>query len=288
MHLRKIRRMFATVLLAAILATGFVPSALASISVKVNSSAAKAYKSASTKAKSVKVAKNMRMTVTAVSGSWAKVSYKGKTGYMPIKYLTATQKTVAYTKAATTAYNSSGKKIGTVAKGTKLYVLGTVSGYYCVTSSTGKTGYVKTGTLTDTKPAVTNVSQTPSLSKVDKAILLAESLLGKKYSSSKNPPTTFDCSSFVQYCMEKAGYPMKGTSATQAADSRYQMITSLSSLKRGDILFFDTNGNGSVDHSAIYMGNNKFIEASRNAGKVQTNTLTSWYKSHFMWARRPG
>ena len=89
--------------------------------------------------------------------------------------------------------------------------------------------------------------------------------------------------------MGKFGIPMKDTAAAQASDGRYAKITSLSSLKVGDILCFDTtgNGNGTCDHTAIYIGGNRFVEASRNAGKVQVNSLTSWYKSHFLWARRP-
>ena len=276
-------------LIAVLLTAGLVPSALASVSARVNTSSAKVYKTASTKAASLNVPKNLNVSITAISGSWARVSYKGNTAYMPLAWLTPTDKVAGYAKGTTAVYSSSLKKMGSISAGTCVYALGTIGDYYLVMSTSGALGYVKSGTLSKTKPSVSNVQPAvANLSRVDKAILMGQSLLGKPYSSGSNPPKSFDCSSFVWYCMTAAGFSVNKTSATQAADGRHKLITSISSLQRGDILFFDTSGNGAVDHSAIYLGGNQFIEASRNAGKVQTNTLTSWYKSHFVCARRPG
>ena len=306
MHLRSIRRILSVLLIAMILTAGLVPSAFASVAARVNSSSAKAYKSASTKSASLNVPKNLNVTVTSISGSWAKVKYKGKSAYMPIKHLSPTNKVKGYATGTTTVYNSSGKKKGTISKGTGVYVVGTIDGYYCVTNGSGSVGFVKTGTLSEKKPEtktkkvtkktvtkrtekqVSNLKKSTPISKVDKAISLGKGLLGSEYSSSANPPHTFDCSTFVRYCMEKVGYSMQRTAATQAADGRYKRINDVSDLKKGDVLCFDTSGDGKVDHSAIYLGNGSFIEASRNAGKVQINTLDSWYKKHFVCARRPG
>ena len=288
MHLRSIRRIFSILLIAVFLTAGLVPSAFASVAAKVKTSSARVYKTASTKAQSVKVPKNLSVSITAIKGSWAKVSYKGNSAYMPLSSLTPTSKTTGYATGSTTVYNSAMKKMSTISAGTAVYVLGTIGDYYLVMNSSGSLGYIKSGHLSKTKPAVSNVKQTTNLSKVDKALLKAENLLGKPYRSGSNPPNSFDCSSFVWYCMGSAGYSVYKTSATQAADGRYSKITSISALKRGDMIFFDTSGDGSVDHSAIYLGGDKFIEASRNAGKVQINTMTSWYKSHFKWGRRPG
>lgn len=204
-----------------------------------------------------------------------------------MKNLSPTNKVKGYAKRAVTVYNSAGKRKGSLSKGDGVYVLGTVSGYYCVMSGSGAVGYVKSGTLSRKKPAVTKVKKVVVLTKVDKALLVARQLLGRPYSMSGSAPYSFNCSSFVQYCMGKAGYSMNGTAAAQSVDGRYAKVSSVSSLRKGDILFFDTTGDGRVDHSAIYISGGKFVEASRNAGKVQVNTLSSWYKSHFKWARRP-
>ena len=122
---------------------------------------------------------------------------------------------------------------------------------------------------------------------MDRAISVAKSLLGRPYAASDNPPSSFNCSSFVKYCLEKAGYSVRGTAAAQAADSSFAKISSISDLKKGDVLCFDTDEDGACDHTAIYLGSGSFVEASQNAGKVQTNSMSSWYKSHFLWARRP-
>lgn len=287
MDLRKLKRIISIFLACLVLGTALLPTAYAVVPAKVSSSSAKAYQKASTKAKGVKVPKNLKVSITAFAGNWAKVSYDGNSAYMKVKALMPTAKVKGYTKATTTVYNSSGKKQGTLSKGAAIYVLGTIGGYYCVMNGSGAIGYVKSGTLTDKKPEITNVKPTVVLSKIDKALLLAKSLLGRRYSMSGSPPNCFNCSSFVQYCMGAVGYPMKNTALSQSQDSRYARISSIGSLKKGDILFFDTTGDGKVDHSAIYISGNTFVEASRNAGKVQVNTLTSWYRSHFKCARRP-
>ena len=274
-------------MIAVILSAGLAPSAFAAVAAKVSSSSARVYKSASAKAANMKVPKNLNVSITAISGSWARVTYKGNTAYMPLSWLTPTEKTTGYATDNTAVYNSSLKKMGSISMGTSVHVLGTIGNYYLVMNGSGALGYVKTGALSKTKPAVSNVKQTTVISKAEKAIQIGESLLGKPYSTRSNPPNDFDCSSFVWYCMGKAGYTVMKTSASQSVDSRYEKITSISALKKGDMLFFDTSGDGNVDHSAIYMGGDKFIEASRNAGKVQVNTMTNWYKNHFKWARRP-
>lgn len=294
MHARGMKRASCALLLLVIMMTTFAPSASASISVKVRSDSARVYRSASTKAKSKKVPANLKLTITGISGSWAKVSYKGKTAYMKLTALSPTKKATGYAKKSAAVYNTSGKKVGTVSKGTALYVVGTINDHYCVVNKSGDVGFMKSGTLSKKKPStgakpVRNVKEnvSPSLKGVNKAIALAKSHLGTRYSLSGEVPKVFNCSSLVGYCMGKAGYPMNGTAASQAADGRYAKITKFSKMRRGDLLFFDTNSDGKIDHTGIYLGGNSFIEASQKAGKVQYNTLSTWYKNHLKWARRP-
>ena len=240
--------------------------------------------------------KDLSVSITGYSGDWAKIEYKGYTGYVKCEYLTLRSRLTAYTAKSTPVYkraSSSSSKLGTLGTGSTVYVVGMDDGYYRIQNRSGSvTGYVKSGYLTATKPKTSSPSDTSSGSSgsttgVDKAISVAKSLLGKPYAVSDNPPSSFNCSSFVEYCLEKAGFSVKGTAASQAADSSFAKISSTSSLKKGDILCFDTDGDGTCDHTALYLGSGSFIEASQNAGKVQTNSLSSWYKSHLLWARRP-
>ncbi len=279
MHNRTMKRLICALLVAIMAFACSAPAALASVPAKVSSSSARAYKSASTDSASLKLPKNLKLSITAVAGGWAKVKYKGKAAYVRLDKLSPTKKAKRYASDDANVYDSSGDKIGSVSKGATVYLLGTIGGHYCVASSSGSVGFMKSGTLSKKKPAA------PKLSKVDKVLIVAKSLLGTKYALSDNPPNSFNCSSFVQYCMGKAGISMKGTAADQAADSRYKLIKSISDLKKGDVLFFAEGK--TIDHSAIYIGDGEFVEASANAGKVQTNTLTDWYRSHFICARRP-
>lgn len=87
--------------------------------------------------------------------------------------------------------------------------------------------------------------------------------------------------------MEKYGYSMAGTAAGQAAMSN--KIYGLSNVKKGDVLCFDTNGDGVCDHTAIALSaeGSSFIEASEGAGAVRTKSMNSSYRSFFMHAIRP-
>ena len=283
-------------ILAVALLVACAPAALAtSYSAKINSSACKVYKSASTSSKVLcSDVKDLSVSITGYSGDWAKIEYKGYIGYVKCEYLTLRNRLTAYTAKSTPVYkraSSSSSKLGTLGTGSTVYVVGMDDGYYRIQNRSGSvTGYVKSGCLTATKPKTSSSSSSGSSSSatgVDKAISVAKSLLGKPYAISDNPPSSFNCSSFVEYCLEKAGFSVKGSAASQAADSSFAKISGTSSLKKGDILCFDTDGDGTCDHTALYLGSGSFIEASQNAGKVQTNSLSSWYKSHFLWARRP-
>ena len=317
---QRLRRILTALLAALMLMTACAPAALAtSFKATINSSSARVYSSPSTSSKySLPALKNATVTVTGYAGGWARISYKGNTGYMQIKYLNLTSRIKAYAAKSSNVYksaSSSSSRLGTIPRGCAVYVIG-VSGDYCrIQNRSGSvTGYVKsdnlatrseieaayqawkkaqsasgssgsaTGSSSGGSSSGSSSSES-SVSKIDKVLALAVSLIGRPYALDDDPPSSFNCSSFVEYCMEKYGYSMQGTAASQAGDGRYSKVTS--GYQKGDVLCFDTDGDGVCDHTAIYMGNNAFIEASQNAGKVQTNSLTDWYKGHLLWARRP-
>ena len=254
MRLQRLRRAICALLIAAFMMVGVAPAALAYIPAKVKTTTL-VYQSVSPSAARLQVPQDLPVAITAIKSGWAQVNYKGHVGYMPLSYLTPTA----------------------------IYVLGTVNGGFLVMNGYGTLGFMKSGTLSNTKPQPAQ----PQYSRMDRVMLVARYLLGRPYELSSDPPNTFNCSSFVQFCMAAGGYSMRGTAYEQAADGRYQMITSLGSLQVGDVLCFDTTGDHRVDHTAIYIGGGKFVEASKNAGQVHVNTFTSWYMSHFMCARRP-
>lgn len=121
----------------------------------------------------------------------------------------------------------------------------------------------------------------PDQASVDKLIEIAESLLGSKYVRGGKGPNTFDCSGFVYYCLNKAGYNIGYMTSTSWATSSLPKISDMYDLKPGDIICY------SPHHVAIYIGNGQMIDASSGNGKVVKRSCTSSYwKSHFRNARR--
>lgn len=294
----KMLRRIAVVLLA-VLVLGMGSGALAaSYKARINSASAKAYASPSTGSKSVSGGKGLTVSITAYSGNWARISYKGKTAYMQLKHLNLTNRIKGYTKSSTPVYRSasSSSRMATLPVNSTVYVVGRDGSYFRVENASGSmTGYVRTNALSKSrvKTVVSSGSSSSSgsnassssTSKIDKVIALAKSFVGRPYGY--NEPSSFNCSSLVEYCMEKYGFSMASTASAQAAMGN--KIYGLSNVKKGDVLCFDTDGNGSCDHTAISLSGkgSSFIEASQGAGKVRTNGMDSYYKSCFMHAIRP-
>lgn len=210
--------------------------------------------------------------VVGMSGGFYRVQNASAsiTGYIPKGTVTTRAKLMAAYKKYLADKNSSSS-----------------SGSSNSSSSSGSSSSAGSGSSSSgSGSSSSSGSTTAPATKIDKIIALAKSYLGVPYSSGNNAPNGFNCSSFVNYCYEKQGYDMQGTAVKQAADGRYAKITGLSNMKAGDILCFDTNDDGVCDHTAIYLGDKKFIEASETAGKVQYNEVDSWYSERLMWARR--
>ena len=305
------KRFLTALLVVVLLLSASAPAAMAAVKARIISST-NVYNVPSTSGKSIRVPKGLTVSVTAYKGNWARVSYQGRTAYIPLPYLNLVNRLTAYTAKSTPVYknpSTSSKKLGTLSIATPVYVVGRAGNFYRIQNASGSvTGYVSASHLTSKakisaaynaykktqaatkKPAASSKKNTAS-SAAARLNAVITPLYGKPYSSSASvgsAPGAFNCSTFVNYVMGKFGFPMKSTAKEQALDNRYAKITSLSSLRAGDILCFDGDKDGECDHTAIYLGNGKFAEASRNAGKVHENTFSPYYTEHFMWARRPG
>lgn len=298
-NLRKILR---SVLAIALVMVCFCSSALAaSYSCKINAKT-KVYKRASTSSASITVPKNTAVTMKACNGSWALVERSGVKAYIPLKYLTLNNRITGYTIKSTPMYKyaSTSSKLGTLPTGTAVYINGRDGSYFRVQNKNGSiTGYVKMSYLSPSKPKVSNNSSSSkpkkysssmsNAQKIEYVIYVAESNKNKPYSSNANPPKSFDCSRFVSYCFKQAKVSMPSGSKEQGYNSKFTLIKNIGSLKRGDIVVFNTNStDGDLsDHTGIYLGNGYFIHASSAAGKVITSNLTSgYYKRNFSWGLR--
>ncbi|MGB9642179.1 MAG: LysM peptidoglycan-binding domain-containing protein [Candidatus Ratteibacteria bacterium] len=90
-----------------------------------------------------------------------------------------------------------------------------------------------------------------------------------------------DCSGLTKKSYEAAGIFIPRTSREQAKAGE---IIPVSALKPGDLLFFGNKGR--INHVGIYIGDNKFIHASRKSGKVVIASLDEeYYQKHLICAR---
>ncbi|MDO4564432.1 MAG: peptidoglycan-binding protein [Clostridia bacterium] len=123
---------------------------------------------------------------------------------------------------------------------------------------------------------------------VEAFIAIAESKLGSKYVRGAKGPNSFDCSGFVYWCLNQAGVNQSYmTSIAWRSCTKYMRITSMSDLKRGDVLVFK-GSSMSTGHVGIYLGNGKMIDAGSSKGKVviRDSINTSYWTSHFLMAYR--
>lgn len=153
----------------------------------------------------------------------------------------------------------------------------------------GTVGMVTMSKLTATQ-AVASSGKTGSTgaasaqtNKIETFISVAQGKLGCTYVFGTKGPNTFDCSGFIYYCLNKAGVNQSYmTTAGWAASTKYQKISSMSNLKRGDVMVFSGTNYG---HVGIYLGNGQMIHASSGKGKVITSTgvlQSNYWKSHFI------
>lgn len=94
----------------------------------------------------------------------------------------------------------------------------------------------------------------------------------------------FDCSGLTMTV-----YRLNGLDLPRKASSQFQAGTPVSryALKRGDLVFFATNGDKSISHVGIFSGNDSFIHAPSPGKRIRISSLSSiYYKERFRGARR--
>lgn len=124
----------------------------------------------------------------------------------------------------------------------------------------------------------------PNASIAAKVISSAEDKLGSTYVYGDTGKAGFDCSGLVYSIYnDELGISIPRSSITQ---STFGQQVSKSDLQEGDLVFFNTTGNG-VSHVGIYVGDGKFIHASSGQGKVMTSSLSEeYYQDRYVNATR--
>ncbi|GGH75307.1 LysM repeat protein [Pullulanibacillus pueri] len=93
------------------------------------------------------------------------------------------------------------------------------------------------------------------------------------YGAAIGDTSQFDCSSFTATVFKKIGINLPRTSQQQALVGK---AVDKANLQKGDLVFFDTDKNGVIDHVGIYTGNNQMMSALVDHG-ISYSDITSWY-----------
>lgn len=155
-----------------------------------------------------------------------------------------------------------------------------------VTSSGSSGNTTSMGNLASTTDKL--VAGMSNAQKLEYVIYIAQQQLGKKYVFGSAGTKTFDCSGLTMYCFKQIGVSLRHSAYSEGYNSNHQKISAISSMRRGDLVFFNTMSDGDLcDHVGIYLGNNYFIHASSGAAKVVVSNLGSgYYNRVFSWGRR--
>jgi cell wall-associated NlpC family hydrolase len=139
---------------------------------------------------------------------------------------------------------------------------------------------------------VINLPQTASQkqsweAQADAIIATGMTQLGTPYVFGGNTPyVAFDCSGFIQYAFNQHGFDLLHSAALI---SQLGTPVNKSDLRKGDLVFLQGTYTAGISHVAIYLGNNKVLQAgtlgTRDV-KISTFFGTSYYDKHYAGARR--
>ncbi|SDX72020.1 C40 family peptidase [Paenibacillus sp. CF384] len=187
--------------------------------------------------------------------------------------------------------STSGRVIRLIPTGESIHVISQVNSYWLkVSDKRGNTGYVSANDkYTNHDASSSSGSSSSSSSKTDRVVDIARSYIGRVHYDfgTRNPSKLiFDCSSFTEFVFAKVGVDLKWGTKSQKNQGSY---TNKSSLRKGDLVFFDTIGSNNkvINHVGISIGGGQFIHNTPSKDGLAINSLTSGYWStHYVTARR--
>jgi cell wall-associated NlpC family hydrolase len=105
----------------------------------------------------------------------------------------------------------------------------------------------------------------------------AKKVMGVPYVWGGTTENGFDCSGFVYYVFNKAGF----STSRYTAAGFYNRSYAVNQPQPGDLVFFINTYKEGISHVGIYLGNNQFIHADLKRGIAITSLSNSYFKAHF-------
>ena len=93
------------------------------------------------------------------------------------------------------------------------------------------------------------------------------------YGAATTRTDAFDCSSFTVRVFSENGITLPRTSGQQA---NVGTEIPLSQIRKGDLVFFDTTGNGVINHVSIVVDSNTLLHAATSTGVAFSNYSNYW------------
>ncbi|HEV2293404.1 MAG TPA: C40 family peptidase [Tepidisphaeraceae bacterium] len=140
------------------------------------------------------------------------------------------------------------------------------NGYFLCHAADGYVGYISGDVLERATGAAFDEGVNPLGAAVDErvegAIAAASKLMGTKYVWGGMTSEGIDCSGLVHTAFRSQGVRLPRDADQQALVGKLVATRwHRSSLRRGDLLFF-LGRRGTISHTAIYLGNDEFLEAT--------------------------
>ncbi|MED3539077.1 SH3 domain-containing protein [Bacillus toyonensis] len=256
------------------------------------------------------------LNVVGSEGSWFKVNYQGKTGFVSgefVKFVKGGTATPEQPKqpekpnqgaigdyyinaSALNVRSGEGTNyriIGALSQGQKVQVISENSGWSKINYN-GQNGYIGTRFLSKTpvggavdKPNNNNNNQNNNNqnnnntgnNSGDTSSLLAyaKSMQGVPYVWGGTSANGVDCSGYIYHVFKKFGHNI----SRQSVAGYWSSLPKTSSPQPGDLIYFQNTYKSGPSHMGIYLGGGSFIQ-SGDKGVAIASLSNSYWKSHFL------
>lgn len=234
-----------------------------------------------------KVNNGQTFNITGATDGWFKVSTSSGEAYVTNQFLKVTQTDGTVNSSNVnirTAPNTTASVVGQVSTGTNLTVKGIAGDWYAVNYN-NSTAYIYkdfiTGSFLQYLPSVSAEPQAAQASsnKGSEIVNYAKQFIGTPYVyGGTNLKNGVDCSGFTYALYRDFGVTLNRCSKDQVANGSKIERTS---LKDGDLVFFNTGGNSPISHVGMYIGNGQYIHSTDGkAYSVTISDLNNAYSSN--------